>query len=528
MIAYVLETIVCSALFLALYRLLVAGKVAPLPSRIFLAGTMILSAVIPALNLPILPAKAQYVQIPVTTATAEAVSTAAENPASVSVWQIGVVAVYSLVALVFLALLCRDLIKIARLRRQGTATRKKGYTLVENDAVASPFTFWRTVFIGDGMEPREREVVLEHESSHARHLHTVDKLLLSLLRAVYWFNPFYWMALSSLAQLQEWEADRDTLEGGVDLQTFRMTIFKQMFGYYPDLSSALIQGPVKKRFAMMVKGIKSRRPALRLGAALPLAALLVVMFGAAARPSSGKTQDGDPTPVKKVTAVEVDSTGNTRRIVDIKAVTETDTIVGVANQLDSTVSIVANKDSVSKIKIIDAEEEAIEAIPYALVDQKPRFQGGDPNAFSHWVNQHLVYPHTAKKDGIQGRVTLHFSVDADGNVVDVKVLRGADPTLDKEAVRVVSSSPKWTPGKHNDKPVKVTFTFPVIFQLKHNTGKDTINYAVIVVRGDDSDTKYTVNGVVVPKDSLKRIKTSQIESVNVKKEQKIISIILKD
>ena len=503
MIAYVLETIVCSALFLALYRLLVAGKVAPLPSRIFLAGTMILSAVIPALNLPILPAKAQYVQIPVTAATAESLSAAADSPDSVSVWLVAVIAIYIVVTLIFLALLCRDLIKIARLRRKGTISRKSGYTLVENDAVASPFTFWRTVFIGDGMEPREREVVLSHESSHARHLHTVDKLLLSLLRAVYWFNPFYWMALSSLAQLQEWEADRDTLEGGVDLQTFRMTIFKQMFGYYPDLSSALIQGPVKKRFAMMVGGIKSRRPALRLGAALPLAALLVVMFGASARPSPRQTQEDEPASIMQTSDAKVDTTG-------------------------STVSIVANKDSVSKIKIIDAEEEAIEAIPYAFVDQKPRFQGGDPNAFSHWVNQHLVYPHTAKKDGIQGRVTLQFSVDADGNVVDVKVLRGADPSLDKEAVRVVSSSPKWTPGKHNDKPVKVTFTFPVIFRLKDDTRKDTINDAVIVVRGDDSDTEYTVNGVVVPKDSLMRIDKSKIESVSVNKEKKTILIILKD
>lgn len=503
MIAYVLETIVCSALFLALYRLLVAGKVAPLPSRIFLVGTMFLSAVIPALNLPILPARAQYVQIPVTAATAESLSVAADNPNSVSVWLVVVIAIYIAVTLIFLALLCRDLIKIARLRRKGTISRKSGYTLVENDAVASPFTFWRTVFIGGGMEPREREVVLSHESSHARHLHTVDKLLLSLLRAVYWFNPFYWMALSSLAQLQEWEADRDTLEGGVDLQTFRMTIFKQMFGYYPDLSSALIQGPVKKRFAMMVRGIKSRRPALRLGAALPLAALLVVMFGAAARPSPRQKQDGGPSPVKKVTAVEVDST-------------------------DKAVSIIDIKDSVSKIKIIDAEEEAIEAIPYALVDQKPRFQGGGANEFSKWVNQHLCYPYDAKKDGIQGRVTLQFSVNADGNVVDVKVLRSVDPSLDKEAVRVVSSSPKWTPGKHNDKPVKVTFTFPVIFRLKDDTRKDTINDAVIVVRGDDSDTKYTVNGVVVPKDSLIRIDKSKIESVSVNKEKKTILIILKD
>lgn len=591
MIAYVLETIVCSALFLALYRLLVAGKVAPLPSRIFLAVTMILSAVIPTLNLPILPAKAQYVQIPVTAATAESLSAAADSPDSVSVWQVAVIAIYIVVTLIFLALLCRDLVKIARLRRKGTISRKSGYTLVENDAVASPFTFWRTVFIGDGMEPREREVVLAHESSHARHLHTVDKLLLSLLRAVYWFNPFYWMALSSLAQLQEWEADRDTLEGGVDLQTFRMTIFKQMFGYYPDLSSALIQGPVKKRFAMMVGGIKSRRPALRLGAALPLAALLVVMFGAAARPASQQAQDGGPASVRRITIVEVDSTGSNRRIVDIKAVTETDTIVGVANHSDSTVSIVANKDSVvsyivngkeipveriiridkstaptasvrkkdsatvidlnkedskkfinqfgaknrdikkgelSKLKIIAAEEEAIDAIPYALVDQKPRFQGGNAGTFSQWVNQHLRYPYDAHKNGIQGRVTLQFSVGTDGTVSEVKVLRGADPSLDKEAVRVVSSSPKWTPGKHNDKPVKVTFTFPVIFRLKDDTRKDTINDAVIVVRGDDSDTKYTVNGVVVPKDSLIRIDKSKIESVSVNKEKNTILIILKD
>ena len=496
MIAYALETIVCSALFLALYRLLVAGKVAPLPARIFLTGTMFLSAVIPALNLPILPAKAQYVQIPVTAAAAESLSAAADSPDSVSVWQVAVIAIYIAVTLIFLALLCRDLVKIASLQRKGTISRKSGYTLVENDAVASPFTFWRTVFIGDGMEPREREVVLAHESSHARHLHTLDKLLLSLLRAVYWFNPFYWMALNSLAQLQEYQADRDTLDGGVDLQTFRMTIFKQMFGYYPDLTSALVQGPLKKRFAMMVGGIKSRRPALRLGAALPLAALLVVAFGAAARPASQAAQDGGPASARRITIVEVDSTGSPFYI--------------------------ARNNVLSANEAFAAEEEAI---PFSLVEQKPKFLGGNAGTFSQWVNQHLVYPATAHKNGIQGRVTLQFSVGTDGTVSGVKVLRSADPDLDKEAVRVVSSSPKWTPGKHNDKPVKVNFTFPVIFQLMK---RDTINDAVLVVRGDGSDAEYTVNGVVVPKDSVRRIEGSKIESVSVNKEKNSISIILKD
>ena len=114
------------------------------------------------------------------------------------------------------------------------------------------------------------------------------------------------------------------------------------------------------------------------------------------------------------------------------------------------------------------EEETIEeeAIPFQLVEEKPSFNGGDANEFSKWVNSRLVYPEIAKENGVQGRVTLQFTVNADGTVSNVKVLRGVDSSLDKEAVRVVSSSPKWKPGKQRDRAVKVTYTFPVIFQLR--------------------------------------------------------------
>lgn len=117
---------------------------------------------------------------------------------------------------------------------------------------------------------------------------------------------------------------------------------------------------------------------------------------------------------------------------------------------------------------VEVQEDAVEeeAIPFALVEEKPKFQGGDANTFSKWVNQRLVYPEIAKENGVQGRVVLQFTVGADGVVSGVKVLRGVDPSLDKEAVRVVSSSPKWTPGKQRDRKVKVTYTFPVIFQLR--------------------------------------------------------------
>ena len=117
---------------------------------------------------------------------------------------------------------------------------------------------------------------------------------------------------------------------------------------------------------------------------------------------------------------------------------------------------------------VEVEEEVVEeeAIPFQLVEEKPSFQGGDANQFSKWVNQRLVYPEIAKENGVQGRVTLQFTVEKDGSVTKVKVLRGVDPSLDKEAVRVVSMSPKWKPGKQRDRAVPVTYTFPVIFQLR--------------------------------------------------------------
>lgn len=117
------------------------------------------------------------------------------------------------------------------------------------------------------------------------------------------------------------------------------------------------------------------------------------------------------------------------------------------------------------VEIIEDEIEE-EPIPFALVEEKPKFNGKDANEFSKWVNQRLVYPEIAKENGVQGRITMIFTVKTDGTVADVRVARGVDPALDREAIRVISSSPKWTPGKQRDRAVPVTYTFPVIFRLR--------------------------------------------------------------
>ena len=112
----------------------------------------------------------------------------------------------------------------------------------------------------------------------------------------------------------------------------------------------------------------------------------------------------------------------------------------------------------------------VEPIPFHKVAQTPTFNGGDANEFSKWVSANLKYPEEARQSKAQGRVTVQFTVTETGKVADVKVLRGVNEILDKAAVRIVSESPQWAPGKdENGEIVPVTYVFPVIFKLPDQT-----------------------------------------------------------
>ena len=140
---------------------------------------------------------------------------------------------------------------------------------------------------------------------------------------------------------------------------------------------------------------------------------------------------------------------------DIKTV---DVLTLESDELD----VVPIRDYIEEIK----DEVMDEDIPFVRVEQKPTFQGGDAKEFSRWVALHLDYPEIAREMGLSGRVTVEFTVRKDGKIANVKVLQGVDPILDKEAVRVVTSSPLWEPGRQGARPVNVTYQFPVIFRLR--------------------------------------------------------------
>jgi periplasmic protein TonB len=127
----------------------------------------------------------------------------------------------------------------------------------------------------------------------------------------------------------------------------------------------------------------------------------------------------------------------------------------------------AESDQQTDIDIVDyndGDDVADEEI-FFVVEDMPSFQGKGQQGFREWIARNLKYPESAAKKGIGGRVYVQFAVNSKGEVVDAVILKGVDPALDQEALRIVMSSPKWEPGRQRGKPVKVQFTFPINFVL---------------------------------------------------------------
>ena len=139
--------------------------------------------------------------------------------------------------------------------------------------------------------------------------------------------------------------------------------------------------------------------------------------------------------------------------------------------LDKTVKFEDDETSENKIveiyaPVLKAEEEATEDEIFVIVEDMPRFKGGDLNNFRDWVQKRVRYPELAAENGIQGRVFITFVVETNGNVSNVSVSRSVDALLDDAAKEAVAASPKWQPGMQRGRPVRVQYSIPIIFQLQ--------------------------------------------------------------
>ena len=301
-ISFIVESLICSGLFLVLYRWMLAKKVSFRLCRIYLIVTMLLSVTIPVMEVPVYPSEqiaafsewtvfsfddfnasvdegtAMVAESQAVEMTEAAISDADSSMPTISL-RTALTIIYVLIGLISLSLIAYNTIKIYRLRSKSKLTYEEDYTLAEHEDIKTPFSFIRTIFMGFNYEPQERRQILTHEASHVRHRHTYERLFKSVLRSIYRFNPFFWMAEKDLEEVQEWEADKDVLDEGWNLKTYRTTIFKQLFGYNPDITCGLNHSLTKQRFIMMTQSHRGKGAWIRLAATLPVIALVFLAFG---------------------------------------------------------------------------------------------------------------------------------------------------------------------------------------------------------------------------------------------------------
>lgn len=330
-------------------------------------------------------------------------------------WQAVVLLLYLAGVLVTLGLYIRSYGSMFRLLRRTPGERRDGYTLHLVPREAPSFSWLRHIVLGRNDYERY-PAILTHERAHVRYGHSVDLLLSSALTVLQWFNPLVWICRSELKLLHEYEADDFVLKQGIDATQYQLLLVKKAVGEKRFLlANGFNHAQLKNRITMMQTTTKAAWKKLFLLLLLPLLAGTTLLLAERVTPAT-----------------------------DVIPLTE---------------------EPVFAPSEVLPEPPPEDPVKYSLLEAKPRFQDGDVGQFSHWVNENLKYPQEAVKDSLQGRVTLQFTIEKDGSVTDVRVLRGCAPILDEEAVRVVSQSPKWTPGYIKGEPVRVVFNFPVLFQL---------------------------------------------------------------
>ena len=155
--------------------------------------------------------------------------------------------------------------------------------------------------------------------------------------------------------------------------------------------------------------------------------------------------------------------------VEVKVIADLLQVVTNDTKITTEVDFTEFDEDVDVVQTVGVVEEEVveEDQPFLIAETMPSFQGGDLNTFRAWVQQNVKFPQIALENGIQGRVVLSFVIEKDGRLTNIQVLQTPDRSLSEEAIRVLSKSPKWSPGKQRNQVVRVKYTLPVDFRVQN-------------------------------------------------------------
>ena len=365
-----------------------------------------------------------------------------------------------------------------------------------------PFSFLNNIYI-----PKDNldEMIIKHEMSHVKNHHSVDVILMEIMIAFQWFNPFIRMIKNELKSNHEFIADSEAIKNEDEKSNYMMLLLQQCtaddFSTIANNFSFLL---TKKRISMITKNQKVKGSVIKVLLTLPVFALLILL--------NTQCDNTKPNDEKQSTVVKADENAGQLlgTIVDrfsekpiafatvvlekdgndlyytnsdkngsykITRINEGTYNVKVSCDGYESVSIRAVNIPVKKLtfqdfwlKKNDADEpssqkpQATQDSIHRVTEVMPQYPGG-PNEMMRYIQENIKYPQSAKDNKIEGRVFVSFVVEKDGSITNAAVMRGIDKECDAEALRVVASMPKWTPGQHKGEVVRTQFTIPIYYKF---------------------------------------------------------------
>lgn len=442
------------------------------------------------------------------------------------------------------ALLLRFLVQLSSILLLAHQSRKaiyKGIPVYLLNKPAGPFSFFQLIFLHiESHSDKEVDEILAHEYTHVSQWHSIDVILCELICIVCWVNPFVWLLKREVRHNLEYLADDTVLESGYDSKSYQYHLLGLA---HHNKSTATIYNSfnvlhLKNRISMMNK---KRSPGIgrtKYLVVIPIAGCLMLLsnIDALARITTELAEDVTANAANaflpqqekaKVSGFVID---DSRKPVIGANVIIKGTVTGTITDLDGKFVLEAPQDCILQISFIglSKRELAVKDIkenmkiqllaetvasstahewPVKSLDESPREQvftvveempefPGAQSALLKYLSESIKYPVVAQENGIQGRVSCSFVVQKDGSITDIEVIRGVDPSLDKEAIRVIQAMPKWKPGRQRGKEVAVKYTVPVTFRLEkekdHSTQAAVKKIQQAITRFDTSGKIYTV------------------------------------
>ena len=256
---YALEMVACSGVFALLYRTLIADRYSFRTCRRYLLTTVTLALLIPLIELPLLPParsheatpeQVQRLEFKTITVDYDDVQPTERDITRRNGRNALIACTYAALAAIIGLLTRQGVIDLRDLKFRSKVTHHEGYDIATSEQIKAPYSFMGTIYLAPDTPDEEREVIIAHERSHIAHRHSLEKLYMGAIRTIVWFNPFIWLADRWLAEVQEFEADRDVLDAGYDMTLYRSLIFRQIFGYAPDVQNGFYS-LTRRRFEMM-------------------------------------------------------------------------------------------------------------------------------------------------------------------------------------------------------------------------------------------------------------------------------------